>query len=188
LNLGIVEFGQLGDEGLDFGGLLAQEVKDQGLAVEQMLDVHQDGRQTKLVQSGLAGVVGGLFVFQQTGFEQLVLDRHATENRAVPFTGLAFFVGRSQHLADLQAAVGADDHPAATRISGSVDGREPSHMPQGAHTNYMKSGHLANLRKRLFSKPLYSRRAASACQALSRETIDGNASASWQSVLTPSEG
>ena len=44
-------------------------------------------------------------------------------------------VRRREHVADLQPAPRAHDHPAVPRIADGVDGRKPADLPHGSDAN-----------------------------------------------------
>ena len=69
--------------GFQFRRHVAEEIEEQPLAVEQMLDVDEHGRDCHFWPAAPHSRVRFLAIFFQPGLEQLVLDRHAAKQVAV---------------------------------------------------------------------------------------------------------
>jgi hypothetical protein len=75
LDFGFVRRGKLAGEGFDFGTYISQEVKVQGLSVEQVLDIHQDRRQLAFGEKLVAGLESFVSVSLDASQQQVVFDR-----------------------------------------------------------------------------------------------------------------
>ena len=123
VGFGFVGGCEVGGEGVELGGGLAEEIEIERLAVEEVLDIEEHGRRAGGGKSGGAGVVGFAAIFFEAGEEQVVFDGDAAEQAAV--TGLLVFeVGGGEDFADFEAAGGAADDAHAAGVALAIGGGE----------------------------------------------------------------
>ena len=136
LNVGLVGLGKLARVRFQIGRHIAQKIKEEPLAIEQMLDIDEHSRHVVFHQHRGASCVSFLAILFQPGLQQLVLNGHAAKQLAVgKYAAVVAIVGRAEYLAELQSTTRAYDHAAATRIAYRINRRKSADLAHRPNSN-----------------------------------------------------
>jgi hypothetical protein len=139
LDLGFVRRSEFAGEGFDLWADFAQKVKVQRLAVEQMLDIHQDGRQMAFGQEVVARVERFISVPLDACQQQVVFGGQSTEKRAIDFSAVRF-AGR-EDFTNFQATRCAADDARVPRVNEAIDRIKATDMSQHTNSDEMMRSH-----------------------------------------------
>jgi hypothetical protein len=133
-----IGLGESRGKGVDLGSRLAEEIEQQRLAVEEEFDFGQGCGNVVFGEERFAIDKSLLSVLFQPGQQQIVLDRHAAENRPGRRTDIAVFRGiveRRKDFPHFQPTFGAADDARAAGIAVPIARAEPRDLPHHAISN-----------------------------------------------------
>jgi hypothetical protein len=90
LNFGFIRRGKLAGESVEFRADVAQKVKVERLAIEQMFDIHQNGWQIAFSQQFVARLESLVAVPFNSCEQQVIFDGQASDKRAIGFLSVQF--------------------------------------------------------------------------------------------------
>jgi biotin synthase len=142
LGFGLIDLGQLIRDGIELRIGFAEEIEKERAAIEEMLDIDEDGGGTEVSEARGAGGKGLFAVFFEAGEEEVVFDGDTAKQIAVWSVCSAWLRG-GQDFADFEAAGRAADDAAAAAVARAVGGEEAADAPEDTDADKMLACHVA---------------------------------------------